>query len=417
MAGETTYVGIALLSLASRRVSAGRQGRAIGKRNMQLIKGMLIAAVLIYTASAGWALTDQQVRDAVVDEIDEALPDEGPGGAAVVIRIGGRTLFFNYGTANSAGKPITSDSLFNLASLGKTFDTTLLSLAVLQGEVSLDDPVAKYVTELQQGGDIRKVTLGQLVTYTSGLTLPQDRPPWPKAHYTLPTFLSYLNNWKMSPDHQPGKTVTISHAPFMLLHVALERRFGMPYQQLLEQRLLRPLGLSSTILPLHRNSVAQLPPSLMRRAVQNYDDLGEPVGKPGDVQGFYHWPGTGQMFSSARDMATFLAVQLGEGPEQPLLREAVALAQRPIAAYPPYFTQALAWEVRQSAATIVDKNGALNNTSSYFGLIPDKRIGMVLLTNRGEQYVAKVGRRTLLRLGLPEDIALKELQELEEKDE
>jgi len=388
---------------------------------MPIIKGLLVAVAVTCTANAAWAVTDRQVQEAVADEIDDLLPDKGPGGAAVAVRIDGRTLLYNFGTSNRAGKPVTSDTLFNLASLGKTFDATLLSLAVLKGEVSLDDPVAKYVVELQQGGDIRKVTLGQLVSYTSGLSLPQDHPPWPQANYTLPAFLRYLNNWKMSADHEPGKTFTYSHAAYMLLHVALERRFGMPYQALLEERLIRPLGLTSTILPLHRNSLAQLPAPLMQRAVQNYDDLGQAVGKPGDVQGFYHWPGTGQMFSSARDLGTFLAAQLGEVSDPPLLREAVALAHRPIAANPPYFQQAVAWEVRQGAATgdakLVDKNGALNNTSSYIGLVPDKRIGMVILTNRGEQYAAKTGRRTLLRLALPETVAMRALEALEESEE
>jgi len=383
---------------------------------MRILHGVLITALMTCTANSAWALTDRQVEDAVTDEIDGVLPENGPGGAAVAVRVDGRTLFYNFGTIDRSGGPITSDSLFNLASLGKTFDVTLLATAVRQGEVSLDDPVAKYVVELQRGGDIRKITLGQLVSYTSGLTLPQDRPPWPKTNYTLSAFINYLNKWTLPADHEPGK-FAYSHAAYMLLHVALERRFNMSYAALLEERLLRPLGLSSTILPLHRNSLAQLPAPLMRRAVQNYDDLGQAVGKPGNVQGFYHWPGTGQMFSSARDMATFLAAQLGERSQPRGLREAVALAQQPIAANPPHFMQALAWEVRDLSARIVDKNGALNNTSSYLGVVPEKGLGMVLLTNRGEQYVAKVGRRTLLRLALPADLAMYELQALEEQDE
>ena len=382
----------------------------------RLLEGALIAALLVFAANPVWAVTDRQVQEAVADEVDEVLSDNGTGGAAVAIRIDGRTLFYNFGTADSSGKPITSDSLFNLASLGKTFDATLLSMMVSAGELSLDDPVANYVTELQKGGEIKKVTLGQLVSYTSGLSLPQDHPPWPKANYTLPAFLNYLTKWKVKKDEEPGK-FTYSHAAYMLLHVALERRFNTPYATLLEERLLRPLGLASTILPLHRNQVAQLPAPLMARAVQNYDDLNKPVGKKGNVQGFYHWPGTGQMFSSARDMATFLAAQLGEISEPAGLREAVALAHRPLADNPPHFKQAQAWEVRQSAVTMVDKNGALNNTSSYIGVIPEKRLGMVLLTNRGEQYAAKVGRRTLLRLALPENVAMQELKALDDADE
>jgi beta-lactamase class C len=384
---------------------------------MRPLKIILVAAFAIFIAMPAWALTDRQVREAVEDELDEILTkDNRPGGAAVAVRVDGRTLFFNYGTA-TRGKVITSDTLFNLASLGKTFDVTLLSMAVLQGELALDDTVGKYVTELQDAGDVRNIRLDHLVSYTSGLSLPQDLPPWPDAFYDLPKFMQYLKTWKIPEGHEPGKTYIYSHAVYMLLHVVLERRFGMPYAELLNERLLQPLELSSTILPTHRNSMAQLPPELMRRVVQNHDENGRRVGKPGNVQSFYHWPGTGQMFSSARDMATFLAAQLGEVSEPAMLPEAVKLAHKPIAANPPSFLQALAWEVRPGALTIVDKNGALDNTSSYIGIAPDRHLGLVIMTNRGDQYVAKVGRRTLLRLGLPEDVAIKELKALERRDE
>src|SRR5262245_66507860 len=107
---------------------------------------------------------------------------------AVALNIDARTLFFNYGMADVARQqPITSDSLFNLASVGKAFIATLLAQAVKQGEVSLDDPVAKHVTELQQGGDIRKVTLGMLATHTSGLTrTPQQYEPSHRVPSKLP---------------------------------------------------------------------------------------------------------------------------------------------------------------------------------------------------------------------------------------
>jgi beta-lactamase class C len=387
---------------------------------MRLLRTILVAAFAIFiavpAAIPAWALTDRQVREAVEDELDEALgKDNRPGGAAVVVRIDGRTLFFNFGTA-ARGKVITSDTLFNLASLGKTFDSTLLSMAVLQGELALDDTVGKYVTELQDAGDIRNIRLDHLVSYTSGLSLPQDHPPWPDVFYDLPKFMQYLKTWKIPEDHEPGKTHVYSHAAYMLLHIVLERRFGMPYAELLKERLLDPLGMSSTSLPPHRNAVAQLPPELMRRVVQNHDENGRRVGRPGNVQSFYHWPGTGQMFSSAHDLGIFLAAQLGEVSEPAVLPEAVKLAQTPIAATA-NFEQALAWEIRKGALTVIDKNGALDNTSSYIGIAPDRRIGLVIMTNRGDQYVAKVGRRTMLRLGLPADVAAKELDALERRDE
>src|SRR5262249_33671690 len=166
---------------------------------MRLLRTILIATFAIFIAILAvlpaWALTDRQVKEAVEDELDEMLTKVNrPGGAAVVVRNDGRTLVFNYGAA-ARGKGVNSDALVNLASLGKTFDATVLSMLVLQGEISLDDTVGKYVTELE-GVDAGNIRLDHLVSYTSGLSLPQDLPPWPDVFYDLPKFMQYLKTWK-----------------------------------------------------------------------------------------------------------------------------------------------------------------------------------------------------------------------------
>lgn len=336
------------------------------------------------------------MRQVVAAEIAQLLPGTDAG-AAVALRVQGRTLLLNFGMADQAGgRPVTSDSLFNLASVGKVFDTALLSLAITAGELSLDDPVARYVPELR-GSDIGEATLGELATFTSGFSLPQDHPPWPRAHFTWPRFVQRLKAWKRDPEFARGRQYVYSHAGFLLLHAAMERRFGIGYAALLEQRLLRRLGLWSTALaPRGPNSVARLPPPLRRRAVQGYDGGGKPIGKPGNVQGYYRWLGTEQMFSSARDMAVFLAAQLGELPHDPQLRQALELAQRPVAPMRPGVMQAQAWEVHHDA--IVGKNGGLNNASSYIGMIPRRQLGVVILMNRGDLNLWDAGYAILTRL-------------------
>jgi beta-lactamase class C len=322
------------------------------------------------------------------------------GGMAVALSIDGRTLFFNYGMADVARKtPITSDSLFNLASVGKAFIATLLAQAVKQGEVSLDDPVAKYVTELQQGGDIRKVTLGQLASHTSGLT----RTPQQYEHrgpYTLPDFIRYLNAWQADEAHQPGKQNIYSNTGFVLLSLALQRRFKEPIAQLMESRVLAPLGMTSTALPVPRaDARGQLAPELRRRAVQGYNSDAQPVGEPGQQQGIFNWPGTGQMYSSARDMARFLAANLGALPDNAPLRDAMAFAQQGMFTVGPRFTQALAWQrVSSGDRVIVDKNGGLNNTATYIGMIPQRRLGIVILSNCGGEPATRIGRQIMLAL-------------------
>jgi beta-lactamase class C len=345
---------------------------------------------------------DADVARIVARQIQAILPPDRPGGAAVALRMDGRTLYFNFGWADAASKqPVTSDSLFNLASLRKLFETAVLARAVGQGKVALSDPVAKYLAELDAGGDIRRVTLGQLATHTSGLLLRPDYPPWPVEPYTLGEFIRTLNQWRA--DKDAGQKHIYTHAGFVLLHLALERRLG-PVDALIRQQVLAPLGMTSTVFPEPDESPAgQLAAPLRQRAVQGYGEDGAPIGTPGDQQGYYAWSGTGQIYSSARDMARFLAANLGELPrELPLeapLRRALALSHQATFRITPRNSQALAWEiVHEGELTIVEKNGGLTNASSYLGMIPSRKLGIVILTNRGDQYPAEVGRCIMLAL-------------------
>ena len=361
--------------------------------------GLMALAAAIPSTPAR-AEPDAELRDLVTRHVQPLLLP--PGGMAVALSIDGRTEFFNFGMADTARKQaMTSDALFNLASVGKVFTSTLLAQAVKRGEVALDDPVAKYVTELQQGGDIRKVTLGQLASHTSGLhRVPQQYETWHRGQYSLPDFIRYLNAWQADDGHTPGKQDIYSNTGFVLLALALQRRFDLPYAKLLEQRLLAPLGMTSTAMPVPRpNARGQIAPALRQRAVQGYAVDGHPVGQPGNEQGVFNWAGTGQMYSSARDMAVFLAANLGALPNNRPLQDAMAFAQQGVFTVNPRFTQALGWQVvRNDDLTIVDKNGGLNNTSTYVGMIPQKRIGIVILGNRGKEPATRIGRQIMLAL-------------------
>ncbi len=360
-----------------------------------------VLVALIAPLGTPQAQTDPEVRQLVSQEMRPRLPADGIGGFAVVIRSYGRNLFFNHGYADGAGKrPVDSDSLFNLASIGKVFDATLLAQMVQQRELDLDDPVVQYIPELQQGGDIRRVTIGQLATHTSGLLLPHDHPPWPEQGYTLPDFVRTMNGWKADAEHEPGKQRIYTHAGFMLLHLAIEHRFGMPLARLMARRVLGPLGMASTEVPMAPGDPrGALDPVLKKRAVQGFGADGNPTGEPGDVQSYYLWPGTAQMFSSARDMAIFLAANLGELPHNRLLEQGMDFAQQSMFAVTARNGQALAWEVlRESEQTIVEKSGGLNNTSIYIGMIKPARVGIVVLANRGDQETIAIGRRILIDL-------------------
>jgi beta-lactamase class C len=356
-----------------------------------IVKNILVSTVIAALVIAGPAGAQVNVEQIVAQKVQPILPKNGTGGGvAVAVRMDGKTSFFNYGFANNAqNRRVTAESIFNLGSVGKLFATTLLAQAVKQGQLSLDDLVAKYVTELQRGGDIRRVTLGQLASHTSGLPrVPQQYEHWHRGKYTWPDFVRFLNSWKADPKHEPGQQYLYSNAAMVLLRVALERRFNMRFATLMHERITGPLGMTSTALPLPRD--------LLSRAVQGYSPMGKPIGPPGQESGVFQWPGAGQIYSSSRDMATFLAANMGELPEHRPMENALALAQQPVFTVNPHFKQGLAWQdVTAGNLTIIDKNGGLNNTSTYIGFAPQQKLGVVILLNRGKQHATGIGRQIL----------------------
>jgi beta-lactamase class C len=202
-----------------------------------------------------------------------------------------------------------------------------------------------------------------------------------------------LNGWTPEHGEAPGKQHTYTHAGYILLQVALERRFRMPIAELMRRRLLAPLGLNSTFIPERGELAAEFP----GRVVQGYAENGQPVGAPGDQQSYFDFPGTGQMFSSPRDLATFLAAELGELPLDPALRDAMQMTQQAVFHISPRNAQGMAWEVNAfGGSPIVDKPGGLDNASTYVGLVPSRKLGLVILSNRGNQYPHEIARERLL---------------------
>ena len=357
-----------------------------------IVKNIVIATVIGVLMAAGTAGAQQvNVEQIVAQNVQAILPENGRGGGvAVAVRMNGKAEFFNYGFANLArNERVTADSIFNLGSVGKVFATTSLAEAVKQGQLSLDDPVAKYVTELQRGGDIRRVTLGQLASHTSGLPrVPQQYEHWHRGNYTWPDFVRFLNSWKAGPNHEPGQQYLYSNAAMVLMRVALERRFNTRFAALMHDRITGPLGMSSTALPLPRD--------LLGRAVQGYNPMGRPIGRPGEESGVFEWPGAGQIYSSSRDMATFLAANMGELPDHRPMENAMALAQQPVFTVNAHLKLGLAWQnVSGGNLRILDKNGGLNNTSTYIGFAPQPKLGVVILVNRGKQHATEIGRQIL----------------------
>ncbi|QOZ73638.1 serine hydrolase [Bradyrhizobium arachidis] len=338
-----------------------------------------------------------QMRDIVAAELAPTATPDHPGGLAAALYAGRHVEFFTFGFADDATRrPVTPGTLFNLGSLRKPFEATLVALGTLRGELRLDNALPKYLPELT-GDYVRRVTVGQLAAHSSGLMLPTDHPPWPNESFTQAQFISMLNAWTPQAGEAPGRQRVYSHAGYVLLQLVLERRYGTPIATLLEQRILRPLGMAATSVPERGpDNRAVMDAAWIQRVVQGYSDQGMAIGPPGNQQSYFDFPGTGQMFSSARDLGAFVAASVDGRSVDPHLREALRMTQHEVFRVDEKFGQAMAWEnVRLPGVSIVDKPGGLNNASGYLGLVPARRIGIVLLANRSE-YPHEIARYKIL---------------------
>jgi hypothetical protein len=95
-------------------------------------------------------------------------------------------------------------------------------------------------------------------------------------------------------------------------------------------------------------------------------------------------------------MATFLAANLGELSGHAPIQNAMAFAHQGVFTVSQRLTIGLAWQIVSAGNfTIIDKNGGLNNTSTYIGFAPRRKLGVVILVNRGKQHATGIGRQII----------------------
>jgi CubicO group peptidase (beta-lactamase class C family) len=132
----------------------------------------------------------------------------------------------------------------------KTFTAALLADMVTKGEVALEDPISRFLSEgvtmPSHGG--REITLLDLATHRSGLPKnPDNHTPAdqqnPDADYTIETMYEFLSSYELR--REPGSQFEYSNLGFQLLGHALAQAAGMSYTELHRERILIPFGMTT----------------------------------------------------------------------------------------------------------------------------------------------------------------------------
>ncbi|MBR4193726.1 MAG: beta-lactamase family protein, partial [Oscillospiraceae bacterium] len=122
--------------------------------------------------------------------------------------------------------PITEDTIFQLASVSKTFTSAAVMLTVRQGLLSLDDEITKYFPEIPYPG----VTVRHLLSHTGGIPDYFDDADWfiriwqeEKRVPGNDEILRFLRETKAKPYFAPGEGLHYSNTGFNLLALLVER--------------------------------------------------------------------------------------------------------------------------------------------------------------------------------------------------
>ncbi|MFD2646495.1 D-alanyl-D-alanine-carboxypeptidase/endopeptidase AmpH [Devosia albogilva] len=214
-------------------------------------KSAIVAAVVAIPTPT---VAEDTLLSEVVDFTGQVLALEtGVPGLIIGATRGGETAVFGFGeTSDGSGSPPDGNTLMRVGSITKVFTGAVLASLVADGTVSLTDTVGQYLHEDAQFPAMgeRPIRLIDLATHTSGLPREVDRPEGTDGNpFSTLTEEAYYAALASEPQLFPaGAGGLYSNFGFDMLALALERAAGKPYEQVLAERILEPLGLSDTML-------------------------------------------------------------------------------------------------------------------------------------------------------------------------
>jgi D-alanyl-D-alanine-carboxypeptidase/D-alanyl-D-alanine-endopeptidase len=292
------------------------------------------------------------------------------------------------------GRSANEHSLFEIGSITKAFTGVLLAEMAVRGEVGLNDPLSHHLAGPRPAWRHREPTLAEIATHRSGL--PNVPRGLARGELVYAAGLSGADPWarvsaadyramvaSASPKRPPGARVAYSSMAVGLLGDALAARAGLPYEELLRQRVLEPLGLHSTAI--------DVPEAARDRLLEGRSRRGRPRAPIADFM-----PAAGSLRSDASDLLRFVGACL-KPPDGPL-GEALLLAQQPRARLGRNAAIGLCWILtrRRRGPRVVWHNGGTWGFRSFAAFVPAEGRAVVVLSS-----VARSVDRRGYRLAAP----------------
>ncbi len=359
----------------------------MNKLTKRLALGLAAALCLVPQPRPARAeVTDAEVKSILQDRIERAKKSVGIV-VGLVDEKGTRVI--TYGKPSQDSKQtLDGNSVFEIGSVTKVFTATLLADMVERGEVSLSDPISKYLPKAVKPPtrDGKEITLIDLATQTSGLPRlptnfkPKD-PKNPYADYSVDQMYEFLSGYTLT--RGIGEKYEYSNLGVGLLGHVLALRAGTDYETLVRKRISGPLKMTDTKIT--------LTPALSARLATGHGPLLKPVA---------NWDlptlaGAGALRSTVNDMLKFVAANLGF-KKSPLLAAMQKAHQFQRDTGIADLSIGLGWHILKKFDTeLVWHNGGTGGYHSFIGFDKQNRKGIVVLSNSTND-IDDIGRHLLL---------------------
>lgn len=300
-----------------------------------------------------------------------------PGAAVRVIRDGEVLLSRGYGMANiSAGEQVGDSSNFRLASITKQFTAMSILMLVDGGQLTLATTLPQIFPDFPPYG--RAITVEHLLRHQSGLRdyeplVAEDAEPRPLDAEVLALMMQ-----QDAGDFPPGTDYSYSNSGYAVLAMIVEQLSGRSFAEFLDERIFTPVGMQNTVAFVE--SVSSVPNRAMGYRVT------EGSVEFSDQSLYSAVLGDGGIYSSLVDLTLWDASLYLDDLISPALKERMLT--------PALENYGYGWRIdRYRGHRRYHHSGSTSGFRNYLQRFPDEKLTVIVLTNRAEPDVDRLGEQ------------------------
>ncbi len=348
-----------------------------------LVDGLQIAPFQEKQTIRNEYATDNPKKDSLDLIVDKTVTDymRTPAncGLSIAIIKEGKISYYNYGEVKRDSKQLpTSKTIYEIGSISKSFTGLILSKAIEEGKLKLNDDIRKYLPASCKNLVAAKqiITIQHLVTHTSGIPSVLDdmmKAPYdslnPYANYNKERVMNDLS--KVTITELPGIKFKYSNLGMGLLGIILCDVYQKDYETLVQDVIVKQEGMKIAKINLTAEEKTYF--------AEGYNDMG--VNTP-------HWdlgalPAAGALRSTSEDMLQYMQANMNADKGFMYQSHQVLFEKERDKA-------GMAWAIIKTKAgnTLVWHNGGTFGFSSFAGFIKEKKCAVVVLSNSGNNVDA-----------------------------